>query len=198
MDTLSVSILWLIAGAVVLFGVGLLIGTRLGRTRQGDARQEAEELKVTLRQNEEELRQYRAHVTDHFSQTADLVRTLTADYRAVYEHMAAGAQTLCNGQVKTLTPESLREYLLPAPNGERAQPETAVPQTAALLPEEQLALAEESHELHRELAPAPVLPEENRELQPDLASTPVHSEMEDTETKEAPPRYPREDMRHEP
>jgi uncharacterized protein len=196
MDTLSV--LWLAAGAVVLFGVGLLIGQRLGRTRQGDARQEAEDLKVALRQNEEDLRQYRAHVTDHFTQTADLVRTLTADYRAVYEHMAAGAQTLCNGQVKALTPESLREYLLPAPNGERAQPETTVPQPAALLPEEQLALAEESHELHRELAPAPGLTEEHHELQPDLAPTPAHPETEDKRVSEAPFTYPREDLRHEP
>jgi len=190
-------VLWLIAGAVVLFGVGLLIGTRLGRTRQGDARQEAEELKVALRQNEEELRQYRAHVTDHFSQTADLVGTLTADYRAVYEHLAAGAQTLCNGQVKTLTPESLREYLLPAPNGEGVQTETAVPPPATSL-EEQLALAEESHELHRELAPAPALTEEPHDLQPDLAPTPVHSETEETGAKEDLPKYPREDMRHEP
>jgi uncharacterized protein len=195
MDTLSV--LWLAAGAIVLFGVGLFIGLRSGRTHQGDARREAEDLKVALRQNEEELRQYRAHVTDHFTQTADLVRTLTADYRAVYEHMAAGAQTLCNGQVKTLTPESLREYLLPAPNGEGAQTETAVPPPAASL-EEQLALAEESHELHRELAPAPALTEEHHELQPDLASAPAHPETEATEAKEAPPRFPREDMRHEP
>jgi hypothetical protein len=174
--------LWSVIGVIVMFGAGLLIGLRLGRTRQDDAtRREAEELKAALRQSQEESRQYQAHVTHHFTQTADLLQTLTADYRAVYEHLAAGAQTLCNGQVKALNPEALREHLLPAPSDEGTRVEAPAPQPASSLSEGQ-----------------PPLTEENHELQPGLAPAPGHSEIEDTRAREALPTYSHENVRQEP
>jgi uncharacterized membrane-anchored protein YhcB (DUF1043 family) len=83
--------------------------------------------------SQEESRQYCTHVTQHFTQTADLLQTLTLNYRAVYEHLAAGAEALCEGQVKTLTPETLRERLLAPPREETAAEgaATAQPLTAA-------------------------------------------------------------------
>jgi uncharacterized protein len=147
-------------GAVAMVGAGLLLGLYLGGARQGAAQRETEELKAVLRQSQEELRQYRAHVAQHFTQTADLLQALTADYRAVYEHLAAGAQALGNGQVTALTAEALREHLLAAPSEEGAQAEVLAAQPASPpLPEGQPPLTEEGHALKPGAAPAPMHPE---------------------------------------
>jgi hypothetical protein len=44
---------------------------------------------------------YRSNVTKHFETTSELVANMTASYKAVYDHLAAGAQNLCEGS-KTL------------------------------------------------------------------------------------------------
>lgn len=83
-----------------------------------ELRQQQEELhrsQQEVRRRQAEAEQYRTQVTQHFTQTADLLQTLTLNYRGVYEHLAAGAAALCDGQVKTLTPETLRERLLAPP-----------------------------------------------------------------------------------
>jgi len=142
----TVLIVWLVIGGLVLFGTGLLIGLRLGHMRQArSTRREAEHLTAALRQSQEELRQYQAQVSQHFSQTADLLQTLTADYRAVYEHLATGAQELCNGQVKALTAEGLREHLLIAPRSGAAPAQGSASQPASSLPEGQASAPEENH-----------------------------------------------------
>src|SRR5262247_742241 len=128
----------LVIGAIVMFSGGLGLGLYLGRRRQGEARRrEAEALEGALRQSQEELRHYQAQVTHHFTQTADLLQTLTADYRVVYEHLATGAQALCDGQVTALTAEALREHLLPAPSQGGARVEGSASQPVSSLPEEQ-------------------------------------------------------------
>jgi uncharacterized membrane-anchored protein YhcB (DUF1043 family) len=154
--------------AIVIFGVGVMAGWLLRRSRQrmlqhelkqaqtalqqsrNEAQQREEALlrsqqelqrsREELRQQQEEIqrgqqdllrtqeeaRQYRTHVMQHFTQTADLLQTLTLNYRAVYEHLAAGAAVLCDGQVKTLTPEALRDRLLAPPSEEPASEEEEV------------------------------------------------------------------------
>lgn len=77
--------------------------------------EESQQSQTALRRREEELEAYRGNVAQHFTQTAVLFQSLTANYRVVYEHLAAGAQTLCEGKVLALTPDALRESLLPAP-----------------------------------------------------------------------------------
>jgi hypothetical protein len=154
---MEISFLGLGSGAIAVFGAGLLLGLLLGRTRQGTAQREAEELQTALHQNQEELRQYRADVARHFTQTADLLQSLTANYRAVYAHLAAGAQTLCNGEVRALTPEALREHLLTAPSEEGAQTETSDPQPASppLTGEGHSPVTEEDHDRKLGSAPTP-------------------------------------------
>jgi len=39
---------------------------------------------------------YRANVTTHFETTSELVANMTASYKAVYDHLATGAQSLCD------------------------------------------------------------------------------------------------------
>jgi uncharacterized membrane-anchored protein YhcB (DUF1043 family) len=147
---------WLGIGAAVLFGVGVLVGLLLGRARQRAAQRGAASLEAALQQSQQELRQYRTHVTQHFTQTADLLQTLTADYRAVYEHLAAGAEALCAGQVSALSPEALRERLLAAPSEEGVQTTASVPSQASPLPAgEGQSSVDESHTLEPDATPGP-------------------------------------------
>jgi uncharacterized membrane-anchored protein YhcB (DUF1043 family) len=105
---------------------------------QGELHQQQEELQRSQQDffhSQEESRQYRTHVTQHFTQTADLLQTLTLNYRAVYEHLAAGAEVLCEGQVKTLTSETLRERLLAPPREENAAEGATTPPPLAVVPD---------------------------------------------------------------
>ncbi|MCS6927540.1 MAG: DUF1043 family protein [Candidatus Binatia bacterium] len=103
--------LWMWIAAAAFFLTGVLIGIAYGRSETTSS-QRVHALEAQLRQQQQELEKYREQVARHFMQTADLLHTLTANYRAVYEHLADGAQTLCAGQVRSLTPAALRERLL--------------------------------------------------------------------------------------
>ena len=70
------------------------------------------ELQTQLEQASQSRADYEAEVAEHFSQTADLLHKLTNDYRAVYAHLADGAQHLCGDQV------SIAETALTAPTDE--------------------------------------------------------------------------------
>jgi uncharacterized membrane-anchored protein YhcB (DUF1043 family) len=56
---------------------------------------ESEARKEEIRRRREELEEYRGQVVDHFAGASDLLRELTLHYRAVYGHLAEGAQNLC-------------------------------------------------------------------------------------------------------
>lgn len=75
---------------IVALLVGLLIGAGIAflvmRRRYGDR-----ESVVQLRN---EFDQYRNKVTEHFVETADLVNTLTRNYKNVYDHLEDGAYEL--------------------------------------------------------------------------------------------------------
>ncbi|WP_432697971.1 YhcB family protein [Marinobacterium sp. YM272] len=83
---------WTLALAGV--AIGLVIGYLLGRAGRGN--QEA--MRKELDGAHAELARYKEQVTEHFETTADLVNGLTEQYRQVHQHLAAGAQTLCNDQ----------------------------------------------------------------------------------------------------
>jgi uncharacterized membrane-anchored protein YhcB (DUF1043 family) len=79
---------------IVLGAIGLLAaGTGLGywlatlRTRGESAR--ADEVR-------QEFEAYRRNVTQHFGQTAEHFRAIGREYRNLYEHMASGADSLCD------------------------------------------------------------------------------------------------------
>jgi len=44
-----------------------------------------------------EHERYKGQVTSHFHKTAELVGVMTQSYKNVYDHLAQGAQTLCEG-----------------------------------------------------------------------------------------------------
>lgn len=84
--------LWIVGVLCLLIGLTLgwilsyALTVRNGRTHQ---------LQTELNQLKDHFRDYRDQVTHHFMRTSELVQEMTQSYRAVYEHLASGAQRLC-------------------------------------------------------------------------------------------------------
>lgn len=88
--------IWLVGAACLALGaaVGVIAGGRLGI---GSSR--VQELEAQVRRLKDDHRAYRNSVSDHFSQTAQLVQHMTDSYRDVYQHLAGGARELCSTEV---------------------------------------------------------------------------------------------------
>jgi uncharacterized membrane-anchored protein YhcB (DUF1043 family) len=93
------------------FALGLVLGCIgaylfLGRySHTAELREELGELR-------ERFSDYRDQVTQHFMRTSELVQEMTQSYRAVYEHLATGAQELCEGEVTPPSLDTLDKELL--------------------------------------------------------------------------------------
>ena len=84
-------IIWL--SGMLLLGVGILLGFIIARsTSKKNAH--IQELEEQLVQSRKELEEYRDLVNEHFMKTSELVDQMTASYRAIFMHLANGAQTL--------------------------------------------------------------------------------------------------------
>ena len=88
----AVGILCLALGMVLGSIVTYLATARYGRNR---------ELREELNHLKERFTDYREQVTQHFMRTSELVQEMTQSYRAVYEHLASGAQNLCSDELET-------------------------------------------------------------------------------------------------
>lgn len=87
----------LILAAVVALIVGVIIGVLVGRTGQGaNLRQRRTEQQIDELKNE--YVRYQAQVNEHFMESAHLLRRFNDTYRDVNEHMARGANRLCNDE----------------------------------------------------------------------------------------------------
>lgn len=80
-------------GAITLL-LGLGIGLLLGRRTSSDA-QRLRDTERKLDQLTQDKRAYEEEVVEHFTQAAALLNTLTDSYRKVHNHLATGAETLC-------------------------------------------------------------------------------------------------------
>jgi len=99
----------LVVGVVGGLIAGFFIGW-LSRTSDGGGKDEE------LERCREELERYRNEVGSHFARTAELVGQMTAQYRAVYEHLAEGAHRLGGEQATRLEAAIVQgESLLSAP-----------------------------------------------------------------------------------
>ena len=100
--------IWLISVAALV--VGAIIGFLFGRSGAGNSRQA--ELAEQLENAKNELESYKADVSSHFEKTAELVNNLTHSYKDVHEHLAGGAQSLCQpGTVDLALEPSLQPKL---------------------------------------------------------------------------------------
>jgi len=100
----TIVVLLIIMGAVCAVGGYTYAQARQRRAGGGKT---AEELKA-------ELGKYKESVTDHFQTTANLLNGMTEQYRAVYQHMASGAQNLCDPEQASAQIENLAAAALPA------------------------------------------------------------------------------------
>ena len=85
--------------AIFCLVLGVVCGLLFGRATNAPL-QEAQELKESLNQVQSEFDTYKTEVTQHFTKTAELVNSMTDNYRNVHTHLAGGAQTLCNGALQ--------------------------------------------------------------------------------------------------
>ena len=81
--------------AAAVFVLGLLAGALLARLVL-PSRRKLRQLVMELDAARSEHQVYRSEVSHHFEKTSELVAALTASYKAVYDHLADGAQNLCS------------------------------------------------------------------------------------------------------
>ena len=76
----------LVGAGALLFGLGAGLGYWFSRNREATKASDIQD----------ELDEYRRHVTEHFSETAQHFQALGQQYRSLYKHMAHGADALCD------------------------------------------------------------------------------------------------------
>ena len=79
----------LVGSGVILFALGLGLGYLLSHSLR-----KREATKASDIQNE--LDDYRRHVTEHFGETAQHFQEIGKQYQSLYKHMAQGADALCD------------------------------------------------------------------------------------------------------
>jgi len=84
---------------IVVVLVAVAIGYFIGRLGRGDIQRIKLEYEQQLQVAEQELVSYRQQVTEHFKGTSQLVEQMNENYRAVYMHLAEGAQHLTDEKV---------------------------------------------------------------------------------------------------
>jgi uncharacterized protein len=104
---MTVVIVTLIFGLV--FGGGC--GVYLARAGNSAAKR-AKELDIELKHTREEFLAFKNQVTQHFSKTAELVNTLTANYREVYTHLVEGAQHFSSSDASKIASMGTNDPLL--------------------------------------------------------------------------------------
>ena len=188
-------ILWLVG--MLILGVGILLGVVIAR-RTRHKKTHIRDLEEQLAQSREELAEYRTQVDDHFMITSELVDQMTASYRAVYLHMAKGAQTLCSRDYEAahlkLAESNLFDTLPTDP--EQVTDETPTTTEEDLVSETagkgvEAALEEVIDEEGEE---KPVVAEESAEESPEITET---DSLEGTEKTGQEQGASDEDVRHE-
>lgn len=87
----------LILAAIAALIIGVIIGILIGRSGQGSTlRQRRAEQQIEEIRNE--YTRYQAQVNEHFMESAHLLRRFNDSYRDVNQHMARGANRLCNDE----------------------------------------------------------------------------------------------------
>jgi uncharacterized membrane-anchored protein YhcB (DUF1043 family) len=112
--------IWIIG--VVALAIGGLIGFLIGRS-DGDSNE-----KEKLEDVKQELESYKTQVAGHFEETADLVNKMTESYRGVYQHLATGAQALCDADTarsieSSMTPQLNAQKEIEVEGAEEANPD---------------------------------------------------------------------------
>ncbi len=81
-------------------------------------RRRVRELEAELEQVRTAFGDYRGEVDGHFLKTSELFQGLTTQYRAVYEHLANGAQRLCSPDLQAPRLDLPERQVLPGAEAE--------------------------------------------------------------------------------
>ena len=101
----EMNVIWFM-GSLAFLG-GMLAGALLYHLLAG-SKSERGKLQSQLDDLQHDFKDYQDKVSDHFSTTAHLINKLTDSYRDVHEHMANGAEKLCEDEaVKNRLSDSL-------------------------------------------------------------------------------------------
>jgi uncharacterized membrane-anchored protein YhcB (DUF1043 family) len=105
MEIISLSgLIVIISVSIIAFLIGYFVNTGSDDNNR---------LEKELEESRKELKNYRTEVSGHFQATANKVNALTENYRDVYEHLARGAQSLCDkGSAPVLMNELNRNPML--------------------------------------------------------------------------------------
>jgi uncharacterized membrane-anchored protein YhcB (DUF1043 family) len=79
----------IVLGAIGLLAAGGGLGFWLAQVRMRDQSNKADEV-------QQQFDEYRREVTQHFGRTAEHFKAIGREYRELYEHMAGGADSLCD------------------------------------------------------------------------------------------------------
>ena len=91
----DMNVLWFV-GSLAFLG-GMLAGALLYHLLAG-SKSERGKLQNQLDELQNDFKDYQSKVSDHFGTTAHLINKLTDSYRDVHEHMANGAENLCEDE----------------------------------------------------------------------------------------------------
>lgn len=108
---------WSWVSGSILVAIGGVLGYFIARQIKDKRTRQLEE---DLLASRKELAGYKQDVNRHFLKTSLLFNKLTDDYREVYEHLAKGAQTLCNDTLRSNLERLPDQDILPAPAAEQA------------------------------------------------------------------------------
>lgn len=90
---MSLSVTTLIIAAAA-FVIGLIIGAGILQLA-GKSQRKSRELAKDIQNKESEINDYRNEVEQHFTQTSKLLDDLANNYREIHNHLANGAENLC-------------------------------------------------------------------------------------------------------
>ena len=93
---------------LLAFVTGLIVGAVVYKQFKSDEAR-VKHLEEKLASLEQEHEAYKDNVHSHFNNTANLLNNLTDSYREVYQHMAAGAQSLCPEYISQQLTHSAKE-----------------------------------------------------------------------------------------
>lgn len=78
---------------IAMLIVGALVGATVVRRGNGSQRTQRQ-LESQISELREQAQSYQREVSDHFTETAQLLNQLTSSYRDVHNHLAKGARSL--------------------------------------------------------------------------------------------------------
>lgn len=189
--------LW--AFVIVIVVAAAVLGYFFGRVSTGGMKQKLRETEEALERKDSEMAAYRREVDAHFDKSATLFVSMAGSYKAMFEHLSSGYESLSDGSSQDLFRQRVATLLLDE------QPLTAPAQAEATEPgplaeegpddarsDEAEALLADGHP--RPVAPAEIAESEEREAQ---QVDPVQADAEAARAMEEERREPTERMTEE-